>query len=93
MPILHDYLLSPWEQARGFLTEELRSIRSQLGRISQTFLVGTVPFSGLPKAPALGSLITVTDSVTTTWGTTIAGGGTNQVLAYFNGSNWTVAGK
>jgi hypothetical protein len=39
-----------------------------------------------------GALVVVTDSNTATWGATVAGGGANRVLAYCNGTNWTVAG-
>jgi len=35
----------------------------------------------------------VTDSTTGIWGATITGSGSNHVLAYCDGSNWTVAGK
>lgn len=34
-----------------------------------------------------------TDSNTAVWGATIAGGGSNTVLGFYNGTNWTVAGK
>lgn len=40
-----------------------------------------------------GSLAAVNDSSTATWGATITGSSTNHVLAYCDGSNWTVAGK
>jgi hypothetical protein len=40
-----------------------------------------------------GALKSITDSSTATWGANIAGGGANQVLAYCNGTNWTVTGK
>lgn len=35
----------------------------------------------------------VNDSSTNTWGAVITGKGTNHVLAYCNGANWTVAGR
>jgi hypothetical protein len=35
----------------------------------------------------------VTDSILPTWGATVTGGSTNHVLAYCNGTNWTVVGK
>jgi len=36
----------------------------------------------------------VTDSTTNTWGAAITtGGGSNHVLAYCDGTNWTVAAK
>jgi len=40
-----------------------------------------------------GSTGAVTDSTTNTWGATIAGGGSYHVLAYCDGTNWTVAAK
>jgi hypothetical protein len=49
-------------------------------------------FASLPVSGA-GTLAVVTDSNTATWGGTIAAGGTDVVLAFFNGSNWTVIGK
>jgi hypothetical protein len=50
-------------------------------------------FSNLPAASTVtGALAAVTDSTTIVWAATITGGGTNNVLAYSNGTNWTVAG-
>lgn len=51
--------------------------------------------SALPtcNSGAEGSTRGVTDSNTSTWGATVAGGSTNHVLAYCNGTNWTVYGK
>ena len=40
-----------------------------------------------------GTRAAVTDSTVSTWGTSITGGGANHVLAYCNGTNWTVAAK
>jgi hypothetical protein len=48
-------------------------------------------FESLPSGVE-GMVASVTDSNTATWGATIAGGGANNVLAYFNGTNWTVMG-
>lgn len=50
-------------------------------------------FASLPASPVRGMLAIVTDSNTVTWGATIAGGGTDTVQAFYNGSNWTVTGK
>lgn len=49
-------------------------------------------FAQLPGTPIAGTLATVSDSNTATWGATIAGGGANNVLARYNGTNWTVVG-
>jgi hypothetical protein len=47
----------------------------------------------LPGSPTHGMIAAVTDSTTNTWGATITGGGANKVLAFYNGTNWTVMGK
>lgn len=52
-----------------------------------------VAFASLPAAPIVGMLAYVSDSNTATWGATIAGSGSNNVLAFYNGSAWTVVGK
>lgn len=49
-------------------------------------------FASLP-AGVEGMLVAVTDSTTTVVGATIAGGGANHVLAYYNGTAWVVAGN
>jgi len=40
-----------------------------------------------------GAVTSITDSNTAVWGANIAGGRGNQVLAYCNGTNWTVSAK
>lgn len=59
--------------------------------------VGIAPsvFSGIGSCNATfeGTQRAVTDSTTNTWGATITGGGANHVLAYCDGTNWTVAAK
>ena len=40
-----------------------------------------------------GMISVVTDSTTATWGATIAGSSSHYVLAFCDGSNWTVAGS
>lgn len=49
-------------------------------------------FASLPTASS-GMTACVSDSNVNTWGSTIAGGGANTVLAFYNGAAWTVAGK
>lgn len=49
-----------------------------------------VLFAELPLAPLPGMLACVTDSTLATWGGVIAGGGTNTVLAFYNGTSWVV---
>lgn len=52
-------------------------------------------FSSLPACAAgtEGTQAAVTDSTTIVWGATIAGSGANHVLAYCDGTHWTVSGK
>lgn len=52
-----------------------------------------VTFANAIASPVEGTLQAFTDSSTATWGATITGGGSNHVLGYFDGTNWTVAGK
>lgn len=52
-----------------------------------------IAFASLPASPEEGMMAWVNDSNTATWGANVAGGGANKVLAVYNGTNWTVAGK
>lgn len=56
-------------------------------------MVSAIPvaFGSLPSDPKVGMLRVVTDSNTATWGATVAPLGANKVLAFYNGTNWTVA--
>lgn len=50
-------------------------------------------FANLPAASSSAGMIRgVTDSTVNAWGAIIAGGGTHKVLAWSNGTNWTVIG-
>jgi hypothetical protein len=55
--------------------------------------MGTQAFASLPTCNSTyeGSLMPVTDSSTVVWGATITGSSTHHVLAYCDGTNWTVA--
>lgn len=52
-------------------------------------------FSDLPtcNGGAEGSIRPVSDSLTAVWGVTVTGSGMNHILAYCNGTNWTVMAK
>lgn len=71
------------------------------GTLVQTLLVDAAGFRSPPRAFASlpapsaaleGTVAAVTNSTTATWGAVIAGGGANHVLAYCDGTNWTVMG-
>lgn len=52
----------------------------------------TYTFSTLPT-PVAGLQVIISDSTVNTWGTAITtGGGTDVVLAWYNGSQWSVLG-
>ncbi len=65
------------------------------GLIANTAFAGPVPFASLPPCSSTieGSRAAVSDSTTNTWGATVSGGGSNHILAYCDGTNWTVAAK
>jgi hypothetical protein len=65
------------------------------GAIANTAFAGPVTFSRLPACTSSieGARGAVSDSATSTWGATVAGGGSSHILAYCDGTNWTVAAK
>lgn len=48
------------------------------------------PLANLPSPITAGSIACISDSTVNTWGSVIAGGGTHTVMAFYNGTNWTV---
>jgi hypothetical protein len=59
-----------------------------------TFYPQAVAFASLPGSPVRGMQYVVTDATVNTWGANVTvGGGSDVVLAFFNGTNWTVAAK
>ncbi len=65
------------------------------GQLIPTWMtaLSTYTFTTLPASPATGTLVNISDSTTVTWGATITVGlGLNNVLARYNGTNWTVVG-
>jgi len=51
-----------------------------------------VTFANRPTSPPVGAVANISDSNTNTFGATVAGSGSNHVLARWNGTNWTVCG-
>lgn len=68
-------------------------IAAGIARFDGSLSLKPVVFADLPASPTEGQVAAVTDSNTNTWGATIAGGGANNVLGFFNGTNWTVFAK
>jgi hypothetical protein len=74
---------------------DLATALSGLGQGTQavqaTKLSGTA-YASLPTATA-GLVVYITDSTVNTWGATVtAGGGTDPVVAWYNGTVWKVIG-
>jgi len=66
----------------------LLTLRGQIRTTAATFSSIGSCTSGVE-----GLIAAVVDSTTSTWGATITGSGSNHVLAYCDGSAWTVAAK
>lgn len=50
-------------------------------------------FGSIPAARAVkGNIVRISDSDTATWGDTISGGSSNEVVAVYDGANWLVMG-
>jgi len=94
MPTQPDQVAAPIDQtvlgAAGLVTEAWRHYFRRIGA-----LLSRRPrlFVELPAVPTDGMLVTVSDAMTAGWGDVVAGGGINVVLAFWNGTQWTVAGK
>lgn len=95
--------LRPYEPRQAPTLEggDQRYLKQELQRIAGTFtstnkvisnIETPLVFASLPASPTVGMKRCITDSNTVVWGATIAGGGANKVLAWFNGTNWTVVG-
>lgn len=69
------------------------SVGSYLHSPSITLAGSTYSTLAACSGTYLGQQKTVTDSSVNTWGSTVAGGGSYVVLAFCNGTNWTVVGK
>ena len=81
----HDFAL--W--AQGSLAIRMTSTMAQLSRGLQ---LNKVAYASLPTCNGTneGAVYAVTDSNSATFNAVMAGGGANRVMAYCNGTNWTV---
>lgn len=81
----------------SFVPYTQSGVSGQTANASWGLTQASVPriFSTLAACSATlnGTTATVTDSTVNTWGTTITGGGANTVLAFCDGTTWTVYGK
>jgi hypothetical protein len=80
------------------LTDVLRLFFNQLNAVlavlTNSYITNTTIYTVATLPPAstsnLGTRTFVSDSNTTTFGATVAGGGTNTVPVYSNGTSWKV---
>ena len=96
MDAFGDIVLLPGASNSGFAIEDSSGNPIAGTTNGKTFqLENGGLFSALPAcSPTLeGAMAPVRDSSVNTWGTTVTGGGGNHVLAYCDGSLWTVAAK
>lgn len=103
-PMTGGYLNFDIENDDGSLVNRIYISRSSAGLVSNTtiqaieaniqrdLILVEVPFSSLVSIVAVGALANISDSTVNTIGATIAGGGTNHVLARYNGTIWKVIG-
>jgi len=80
----------PTAQVVAALNDILERLVSDINAPTDRQQFSATTFAGLPASPTAGTSAYVTDSSTVTFGATITGGGTGKVLAFYNGSNWTV---
>jgi hypothetical protein len=76
-------LAAPYRFRDGFFARKLTVPTLQLTEVA---------FASLPAGSPVGTLANVSDSTIATIGGTVAGGGTNHVLARYNGTAWKVIG-
>ena len=81
------------DTSAGNIWEYVSSSATSTAIKSPAFQATKGTFSALAACSAglEGTTGAVTDSATNTWGATITGSGSNHVLAYCDGTNWTVA--
>ncbi|MFZ1786707.1 MAG: hypothetical protein WAT92_00285 [Saprospiraceae bacterium] len=61
--------------------------------ISHVLKLAPMAYASLPESPSVGTIAHINDSDTNVWGSPIAGDSSKVVLAFFNGTYWTVMGK
>jgi len=80
-----------YDLGNNLLKARIGSQTIQLG-IANVIRLTEITFASRPTGVPTGTLVNISDSTVNTPGSTIAGGGTNHVLAKYNGTNWVVVG-
>jgi hypothetical protein len=76
----------------GLKSAALHDATDFLGSSITALSMIPIAFISAPNPPLEGMLVNFVDSSTATWGATVTGGGSNHVLARYNGTRWTVVG-
>lgn len=75
----------------------INSALTEVINFNGTSIESSIPYklkgytvAALPGSPQQGMIVYITDSNTATFNATVAGGGSNIVLAFYDGTNWKV---
>lgn len=97
MPNLLDDAPHDKDSNRSVLQNGVRALNGILNAMQNSYLfgaenitVGVSTVAGLPTNPTQGMRRTVTDANSTTFHAVVAGGGTNVVPIYYDGSVWRI---
>lgn len=74
-----------WNNGNATLTHSAGQLASNVPLILPTYTVATLP------TPVTGMRARVSDANATTFYSTVAGGGSNVVPVFYNGTNWVIA--
>lgn len=55
--------------------------------------IATYAYAALPASPQTGAVVWISNANANTWGASVTGVGSDIVLAWYNGTAWTVIGK
>ena len=85
------YVIAGW---RVVLADNANVVNPVSRPVPVVIVGNVVTVASLPGSPSIGQTATVTDGTAAlAWGATVTGGGTTKYLVFYNGTNWTVAGK
>ena len=85
------YVIAGW---RVVLADNANVVNPVSRPVPVVIVGGVVTVANLPGSPSKGQTATVTDGTAAlAWGAIVTGGGATTYLVFYNGTNWTVAGK
>jgi hypothetical protein len=78
--------------ARSMALQTDATDRLALDTTGSVRVVTALTVATLPASPTVGMIARVTNALSPTIGSTVAGGGSANALCWYNGTNWTVLG-